>query len=1246
MSNMDTRPAQGKAQLESLNGEITPERWEKIKELLLKVQPLEESAREALLQSACGSDRALRDEVESLVAVDAGSLETRLSPTVVLKAACFGSSADDPNIGSRVGAYKLVERIGDGGMAVVYRAARADDAYHKQVAVKVVRRELESADVLVRFHNERETLASLDHPNIVRLIDGGSTREGLPYLVMDYVEGTPIDQYCDRNKLTIDDRLRLFCAVCSAAHYAHQHLVVHRDLKPSNILVTKDGVPKLLDFGIAKVLDANSSARLASVTETDTRRMTPAYASPEQVRGEPVTPASDIYSLGVVLYELLTGHRPYKLKRHTPAEIEKEICEQEPQNPSIAIDRVETETGLEGATVSKTPELVSETREGEPERLRRRLRGDVDNIVLMALNKEPSRRYPSVDEFCQDVRRHLGHLPVKAQPSTLGYRTVKFVRRHRLEVIVASLFLLVLLGAAGFSIWEEHRLAERARLELIGQRSQGRRSIAVLGFRNLSRKKDTQWLSTALSEMLTTELSAGGSVRTIPEEIIAEAGFDLSLPNTDAVTKKTLSRIYKTLGSDYVVRGSYLDLGDTNRSVRLDLELQDAALGETIAVVAENGTEAALPQLAIQAGSDLRAKLRLNGVTESDRSAFQATFPSNVEAARFYAEGVARLRVFDAPAARGELENAITAEPTFALAHAALSECWSELGYDAKAEMEAKQAFDLSSKLSREDRLWIEGHYRETTHDWSRAIQVYSALFEFFPDNLDYGLRLISTRIKANQTQDLTSIVDALRRLPVPLRDDPRIDLADAKACNEKQRTRALAAISRAWAKASALGEILLMARVRMEQGEALRSSADFREALPFLSDAHDLFARAGDQNGAAAAQNSIAIINDFLGRPLEAEKAFKSALATYQLSGNQRGQASEMNDIGNVMDSMGDRAGAERMFGTSLAIYRKLGDKHGEADVLNNLAFALDDEGDLVGSRATFEQSLQIYRQFNLTGGIAMGLLNTGFVRLEQGELLDAKQRCMDSLKILRPLADKHLLPHALSTLGEIEMAQGDLRSAEKNFEVASQMRKETGEDAEAESQLDLSLIAIEMGRFDDAVSLATKAAGRFRDANAVETELYANAVLARALAAKGQFAASQIVIDHVLTKSDKPLAMEGRNLAAVITAGRARAEASHYANPADIAEAERILSIALTVATNHGYLGYVLAARLALIEIALKSRGVLPAQDELASLEREARSKGFGLIANKAAALRRRESLPRPHIDGTLALQHADVR
>jgi serine/threonine-protein kinase len=352
------------------------------------------------------------------------------------------AAGEDWPLGSAIGPYRLIRKIGEGGMGSVLLAARSDQAFQKQVAIKFFRLGPERPELLERFRAERQILASLDHPWVAKLLDGGSTERGTPYFVMEYVEGLPIDAYCDSKRLAIGERLELFRKVCSAVQHAHTNLIVHRDIKPSNILVRGDGEPKLLDFGIAKLLDPEGPTPGADPTQVDHPLMTPAYASPEQVRGEPITTAADVYSLGVLLYELLAGRRPHDLERRTPPEVLQAIAEEAPPPPSAAVTAA-------GAA----------SRAGTVAALRRRLRGDLDNIALKALRKEPARRYSSVEQFSEDVRRHLSGLPVAARPDTPGYRAGKFVRRHRLGVAAAAAFVAVVASFGAVTAVQSRRLA-------------------------------------------------------------------------------------------------------------------------------------------------------------------------------------------------------------------------------------------------------------------------------------------------------------------------------------------------------------------------------------------------------------------------------------------------------------------------------------------------------------------------------------------------------------------------------------------------------------------------------------------------------------------------------------------------------------------------------------------------------------------------------------------------------------------
>ena len=430
---------------------MNPEQWERIKEIFASALERDPSQRAEFLRQACRDDDTVRAELESLLSSYDSEKSTALTAPPPLGA--------DDLAGQKIGPYQVIRQIGVGGMGAVYLAVRADEAYSKRVAIKLVQAGIDRQEIARRFRHERQILATLDHPNIARLVDGGTTERGLPYFVMDYVEGTRIDDYCDSHKLSISERIKLFRDVCSAVQYVHQNLVVHRDLKPSNILVTAEGVPKLLDFGIAKLLKPEMFTSLADATMVEFRLMTPGYASPEQVRGEPVTTASDVYSLGVILYELLTARRPYKLKTDAPGEVLRAVCDQEPDKPSTsAISVSDEQTGKE-----TSPKVVAEKRSTVPEKLARDLSGDLDTIVLKALRKEPQRRYLSAERLSEDLHRHLVGLPVSAQRDTWSYRAEKFVQRHRIGVVAASLMVVSLVGGVLATTWQARvARAERA----------------------------------------------------------------------------------------------------------------------------------------------------------------------------------------------------------------------------------------------------------------------------------------------------------------------------------------------------------------------------------------------------------------------------------------------------------------------------------------------------------------------------------------------------------------------------------------------------------------------------------------------------------------------------------------------------------------------------------------------------------------------------------------------------------------
>jgi non-specific serine/threonine protein kinase/serine/threonine-protein kinase len=421
----------------------------------------DQASRAAFLDEATGGDAELRGEVESLLhALDqSGDLLEHSAPSML--AETFDES-DSWIVGSRAGPYHIVRRVGHGGMGVVYEAVRADDQFRKRVAIKFLRSGFESELAVRRFRYERQILAGLDHPNIAGLLDGGVTADGQPYFVMEYVEGEPITAYCDSRGLSVRERVALFGQVCAAVQYAHEQLIVHRDLKPSNILVTADGTVKLLDFGIAKLLGEDGDE--VPLTR-GARALTPEYASPEHLRATRITTTSDVYSLGVVLYELLAGRRPHRLEGRLLSEIEQIVCETDPERPSAAV----------------TDAAAAQRGERRAGRLAARLAGDLDEIVLMALRREPERRFGSAVELADDLRRHLDGLPVRARPDSATYRLRKFVRRRRTEVAAAGLvFASLLAGVVGIAQQARRAEVERDRAE--ARYREGRRLANALLF--------------------------------------------------------------------------------------------------------------------------------------------------------------------------------------------------------------------------------------------------------------------------------------------------------------------------------------------------------------------------------------------------------------------------------------------------------------------------------------------------------------------------------------------------------------------------------------------------------------------------------------------------------------------------------------------------------------------------------------------------------------------------------------------
>src|ERR1700685_1742829 len=447
-------------------------RWQQIQALFDQLADVEIAERAAHLEKSCGNDMDLRDSVEALLASDQRT-EDPLINAIGAAAESLLQEHQDRLLGTRVGPYRVLSILGQGGMSTVYRGERDDSQYHQTVAIKVLQHATLHPRLRSRLHSERHILATLDHPSIARLIDSGDLDDGTPYLVMEHVDGESIDAYCDNRTLFVRERLELFVQVCAAVQYAHRNLVVHRDIKASNIFVTDEGVPKLLDFGIAKLLAPESLSHTLPVTRLQERILTPENAAPEQVLGRPITTATDIYALGVLLYQLLTGRSPYRLLSYSQLQLERAICMDDPVRPSqVVVAKLKGETDSDRSRISDRRGL-------SPQRLRARLSGDLDAIVAMAMRKEPDRRYPSVEALADDLNRHLLGQPVRARQGDWRYNTAKFLRRHVWAVagVAAAFLALALFG--GVTAWENHRI-ELAREATAMERDRAQQVSAFL----------------------------------------------------------------------------------------------------------------------------------------------------------------------------------------------------------------------------------------------------------------------------------------------------------------------------------------------------------------------------------------------------------------------------------------------------------------------------------------------------------------------------------------------------------------------------------------------------------------------------------------------------------------------------------------------------------------------------------------------------------------------------------------------
>jgi len=701
-----------------------------------------------------------------------------------------------------------------------------------------------------------------------------------------------------------------------------------------------------------------------------------------------------------------------------------------------------------------------------------------------------------------------------------------------------------------------------------------RRSVAVLGFRNLPGRRADDWLSSAFCEMLNTELAAGGDLRMVPGEDVARAKNDLPLTDEDSLGRSTLHRLRINPGADVVVIGSYTMLGiDPKRRIRLDVRLQDTAGGEIIAEEAVSGDEDDLFNLVADLGGRLRQKLGAAPVSEEGTIAARASLPLNEKAARLYSEGRTKVWEFDFFAAHDLLIEAIAADPNFPLTHAALSEVWSHMGYDAKARTEAQRAVELSDHLSEEQRLLVEGQYQRMGQEWPKAVETYRSLYRRFPDNLDYGLLFASVQMHLRPADSLQTLA-ALRRLPSPLGNDARIDMTEASAWINRDFTKARAAAQLAIEKATAQGSPVIVSRT------------------------YGILCQQEPSIGASAEAISIC----------------RSALEASIAAKDPNGEAMMRTDLASLCYLRGDFAQSAEMLQQAVKKFRQVGNRDGVATALSNFADLRLSQGDLMEAKRLLEESIPEYRDVDDKEGVVLNLDSLGDLWRQSGELDRADNAYRQAEVIARKMDDKNATAYVLSGMGDVAFDRGDLALARKRYEEALALRNQAGEkQTAAESRVSLAKLEIEEGHAPDAETQARSAEQQFHADEQADDELSSSIVLIEALLAQGKQGEAQKEMEAARPLGNKSQSRFLR-LQFELVSGRVFL-ASEHPDPARL-----LFERVATDAHRFGFVGLDLADTLSLAEFATNTKHRAQAQMELSALQKSASSKGFGLIARKA--------------------------
>ncbi|HXU46823.1 MAG TPA: protein kinase [Thermoanaerobaculia bacterium] len=1081
------------------------------------------------------------------------------------------------------GRFRIESFLGAGATGEVYEAE--DSELGARVALKLLRPEIaEDPELRERFKREIHLARQVTHPNVCRLFDlfrddavrgrRAGDAAGRVFVSMELLAGESLADRLDRTgRMTLQEALPLARQMAAALDAAHRARVVHRDFKSANVmLVGNGGGPRAVvtDFGLARADLGGDGAEATTLTQDGSLLGSPAYMAPEQVLGEVASAASDLYAFGVVLYEMVTGHLPFE--GGTAFQVALRRVREEPPSPKTFLPDLDPRWERE---------------------------------ILACLARDPALRPQSAERV---VRALAGEVALDPLP---GARTL----RRRAGLVATGALLLAALG--GLGIWtarqarnEEPVVSARGAPSVPSAPVARRTTVAVLGFQNLTGDPRASYLDHALGEMLPTEIAAGGRLLVVPSEGVDRLKRDLSISAARTLENDTLARVRRTVGADLVVSGSYLAppaeaRAGPGREIRIDLAVQETATGEILAAWSDRANEAALLDLIARLGERLRRELRAGDLSSVERAQVRAALPASPEAARLYADGIVRLRVFDAPEARNLLERAASADPRNAHIQWALASALSALGREGEALAAARRAFELAGGLPEAERWLIEARYRGMAREGAAEVALYRKLFRSYPDDLEYGLGLANAEVLAGRAAGVGATLAELRRLPAPAGRDPRIDVVEAEAAGATgDFARQRAAARRAAARGEELGARLLVARARFLEASALRQLGQLEAAGKSAEQARDLSAAAGNRAFEAVAWKEIGALRTLRGDLPGALEAFDRTVRIGREIGSDNQLSFGLNGRAIVLRRQGRLAESGRTFEEILVLQRKMGDRRGEAASLNGQATVLTEEGRLGQAERALERARGIFVDLGDKSAEGAVRVNECSLFAARGDVAAADEACRAARDLFRAIGETGGVVEADLGLARLDRLTGRFAEAAAALGKNGQEAERLGDDSLVRlARSERTLLALATGRPADAERLAREALQGEAAAGSSPADLAnAGALLSLALADQGRSAEAA----QALARARKA-APASENLDARLRGEQAEARL------APRLRAREILAAATHEAQKAGLAPWDLELRLARarLDLADKKPGSVKA---LEALVREARLKGLG--------------------------------